>query len=139
MGAISYSDIDGYRYKRDVLFCYDLKLPEDFVPNNQGKPNSVSVIWHKFNVIPCFRFVQLVKVVLVLVVLLIFLVSVYFLSTHGNGVWFFFFPDGEVESFKLIPVTQVMNVIKQTDFFKPNCCLVIIDFLVRHGYEDFFL
>ncbi|KAL8152537.1 hypothetical protein V2J09_010297 [Rumex salicifolius] len=77
VGAVSYSDIDGYRYKRDVLFCYDLKLPEDFVPNNQ---------------------------------------------------------DGEVESFKLIPVSQVMNVIKQTNFFKPNCCLVIIDFLVRHGY-----
>lgn len=31
-------DIDGYRYKRDVLFCYDLKLPKDFIPNNEGKP-----------------------------------------------------------------------------------------------------
>ncbi|OMO80799.1 hypothetical protein CCACVL1_12746 [Corchorus capsularis] len=37
VGAVSYSDIDGDRFKRDVLFCYDLKLPEDFVPNNQGK------------------------------------------------------------------------------------------------------
>ncbi|KAK1362356.1 hypothetical protein POM88_046830 [Heracleum sosnowskyi] len=26
------------QYKRDVLFCYDLKLPESFVPKNQGEP-----------------------------------------------------------------------------------------------------
>ena len=37
VGAISYMDIDGYRYKRDVLFCYDLKLPESFIPKNEGK------------------------------------------------------------------------------------------------------
>lgn len=30
-------DIDGYRYKRDVLFCYDLKLPESFRPENEGR------------------------------------------------------------------------------------------------------
>jgi hypothetical protein len=29
-------DIEGFRYKRDVLFCYDLQLPADFVPNNEG-------------------------------------------------------------------------------------------------------
>ncbi|PKI69044.1 hypothetical protein CRG98_010513 [Punica granatum] len=70
-------DIDGYRFKRDVLFCYDLKLPEDFIPINQ---------------------------------------------------------DGEVESFKLVPVPQVANIIRRTNFFKSNCSLVIIDFLFRHGY-----
>ncbi|KAF3786041.1 Nudix hydrolase 20 [Nymphaea thermarum] len=75
-GAVSYMDIEGYRLKRDVLFCYDLKLPDDFIPNNQ---------------------------------------------------------DGEVSSFKLIPVTQVANIIRRTEFFKPNCALVIIDFLFRHG------
>ena len=37
VGAISYMDINGYRYKRDVLFCYDLKLPESFIPKNEGK------------------------------------------------------------------------------------------------------
>ncbi|XP_031501223.1 nudix hydrolase 20, chloroplastic-like [Nymphaea colorata] len=74
--AVSYMDIEGYRLKRDVLFCYDLKLPDDFIPNNQ---------------------------------------------------------DGEVSSFKLIPVTQVANIIRRTEFFKPNCALVIIDFLFRHG------
>ncbi|KAJ0031014.1 hypothetical protein Pint_13125 [Pistacia integerrima] len=79
VGAVSYMDIDGYRYKRDVLVCYDLKLPEDFIPENQ---------------------------------------------------------DGEVESFKLIPVTHVANVIRRTEFFKPNCSLVITDFLFRHGYRS---
>ncbi|CAH8286258.1 unnamed protein product [Eruca vesicaria subsp. sativa] len=77
VGAVSYMDIDQYCFKRDVLFCYDLKLPEDFVPKNQ---------------------------------------------------------DGEVESFKLIPVAQVANVIRETSFFKANCSLVIIDFLFRHGF-----
>ncbi|WVZ64509.1 hypothetical protein U9M48_014012 [Paspalum notatum var. saurae] len=77
VGAISYMDIEGFRYKRDVLFCYDLKLPDDFVPNNE---------------------------------------------------------DGEVDSFRLIPVVHAANIIQRTDFFKPNCNLVIIDFLFRHGY-----
>ncbi|XP_011078342.1 nudix hydrolase 20, chloroplastic-like [Sesamum indicum] len=77
VGAVSYLDIDGYRFKRDVLFCYDLELPEDFVPENE---------------------------------------------------------DGEVESFKLVPVTHVANIISSTQFFKENCNLVIIDFLFRHGY-----
>ncbi|KAG2642746.1 nudix hydrolase 20, chloroplastic-like isoform X2 [Panicum virgatum] len=77
VGAVSYMDIEGFRYKRDVLFCYDLNLPADFVPNNE---------------------------------------------------------DGEVDSFKLIPVQHAANIIRRTDFFKPNCNLVIIDFLFRHGY-----
>ncbi|KAL2553986.1 Nudix hydrolase 20 [Forsythia ovata] len=77
VGAVSYMDIDGYRFKRDVLFCYDLKLPEGFIPKNE---------------------------------------------------------DGEVESFKLVPVTHVANIIRRTQFFKANCNLVIIDFLFRHGY-----
>lgn len=83
VAAVSYMDIDGYRFKRDVLFCYDLKLPETFIPNNQ---------------------------------------------------------DGEVGSFKLVPVPLVADVIRNTNFFKANCNLVIIDFLFRHGYikaEDF--
>eukprot|EP00268_Persea_americana_P038895 TRINITY_DN3854_c0_g2_i6.p1 TRINITY_DN3854_c0_g2~~TRINITY_DN3854_c0_g2_i6.p1 ORF type:complete len:389 (-),score=67.92 TRINITY_DN3854_c0_g2_i6:1255-2361(-) len=77
VGAVSYMDINGYSYKRDVLFCYDLELPDGFTPINK---------------------------------------------------------DGEVESFKLIPVAQVAKVIRSTEFFKPNCNLVIIDFLFRHGF-----
>ncbi|XP_077212569.1 nudix hydrolase 20, chloroplastic-like [Tasmannia lanceolata] len=76
VGAVSYMDIDGYCYKRDVLFCYDLKLPNEFIPENQ---------------------------------------------------------DGEVDGFRLIPIGQVANIIRSTDSFKPNCSLVIIDFLFRHG------
>ena len=37
VSAVSYVDVDGYRYKRDVLFCYDFELPGDFIPKNQGK------------------------------------------------------------------------------------------------------
>lgn len=47
----------------------------------------------------------------------------------------YLFADGEVDSFKLIPVDQVANIILRTEFFKPNCALVIIDFLFRHGYS----
>ncbi|KAF3657774.1 Nudix hydrolase 24, chloroplastic [Capsicum annuum] len=35
VGAVSYTDIEGYRMKRDVLFCYDLKLPDGFIPHNE--------------------------------------------------------------------------------------------------------
>ena len=41
--------------------------------------------------------------------------------------------DGEVESFSLWPVERVMDAVCDTDVFKPNCALVVIDFLVRHG------
>jgi isopentenyldiphosphate isomerase len=44
--------------------------------------------------------------------------------------------DGEVESFELIPVRKVMEIIRETEDFKPNCNLVIIDFLIRHGLLD---
>lgn len=77
VGAVSYEEIDGNRCKRDVLFCYDLLLPDDFQPNST---------------------------------------------------------DGEVESFMLVPVAEVANVIRKTKRFKPNCAIVIIDFLFRHGY-----
>jgi hypothetical protein len=44
--------------------------------------------------------------------------------------------DGEVEAFFLWPVVQVMETVRDTEAFKLNCNLVIIDFLVRHGYLD---
>lgn len=55
-------------------------------------------------------------------------------STSHSIVVANYIADGEVESFKLIPVAQVANVIRETGFFKANCSLVIIDFLFRHGY-----
>jgi 8-oxo-dGTP pyrophosphatase MutT (NUDIX family) len=42
--------------------------------------------------------------------------------------------DGEVESFHLWPVERVMDAVREGDAFKPNVNLVLIDFLIRHGY-----
>jgi 8-oxo-dGTP pyrophosphatase MutT (NUDIX family) len=44
--------------------------------------------------------------------------------------------DGEVDQFLLMPVSEVMERVFETDEFKPNCNLVIIDFLLRHGLID---
>lgn len=41
--------------------------------------------------------------------------------------------DNEVAGFFLWPVQQVMAVVAESDEFKLNCNLVIIDFLIRHG------
>lgn len=41
--------------------------------------------------------------------------------------------DGETESFRLMPVAEVVDVLIRTDDFKFNCALVAIDFLIRHG------
>lgn len=44
--------------------------------------------------------------------------------------------DGEVEEFLLLPVEDVARLVWKTDEFKLNCNLVVIDFLLRHGYID---
>jgi hypothetical protein len=44
--------------------------------------------------------------------------------------------DGEVEAFYLWSIDKVCNVLKRTDDFKFNSGLVVIDFLVRHGFID---
>jgi isopentenyldiphosphate isomerase len=44
--------------------------------------------------------------------------------------------DGEVESFELWPVAEVMARVRDTFEFKYNCNLVLIDFFVRHGLID---
>lgn len=38
-----------------------------------------------------------------------------------------------MESFELLPIDRVAYIISETQEFKPNCNLVIIDFMVRHG------
>lgn len=81
-GALSYNQDTSYGnakkgYKYDVLYCYDLFLPQDFRPRCQ---------------------------------------------------------DGEVQSFELLPMDEVMAIVAGSDDFKPNCTLVVLDFLVRHGY-----
>lgn len=42
--------------------------------------------------------------------------------------------DGEVDEFMRLPLSEVAELIQTTQDFKPNVNLVIIDFLVRHGY-----
>ncbi|WP_193185704.1 NUDIX hydrolase [Nisaea sediminum] len=43
--------------------------------------------------------------------------------------------DGEVESFELLPIGEVMRIVEtEPDAFKYNCNLAIIDFLIRHGF-----
>lgn len=44
--------------------------------------------------------------------------------------------DGEVEHFYLKPVTEVMEIVRTTEDFKPNCSLVVLDFLIRHQVLD---
>ncbi len=41
--------------------------------------------------------------------------------------------DGEVESFELWPLAQVMDTLRDTQGFKFNVNLVILDFAIRHG------
>lgn len=44
--------------------------------------------------------------------------------------------DGEVSAFYLMPMPEVAALVYNTDRFKFNCNLVIIDFLMRHGQID---
>ena len=76
VGAVTYCRDSEHGLKPDVMYCYDLELPEAFVPR-------------------C--------------------------------------TDGEVESFHRLPVAEVARLVRDTDAFKLNCNLVIIDFLIRHG------
>ena len=77
VGAITYTGTMPEGLRRDVLYCYDLELPQGFEP-----------VCH----------------------------------------------DGELEAFMLMPVEEVAAIVRETRQFKFNCNLVIIDFLVRHGF-----
>ena len=76
VGIVSYRCAREEGLRDDVLFCFDLEVPADFVPENT---------------------------------------------------------DGEVESFALWPLPRVMETIRDSDEFKFNVSLVILDFAVRHG------
>lgn len=79
VGAISYNRVTRRGFRPDVLYCYDMELPDDFVPRNT---------------------------------------------------------DGEVEDFMLLPLHEVAAIVHDTDDFKLNCNLVVIDFLIRHGWLE---
>ncbi len=42
--------------------------------------------------------------------------------------------DGEVQSFHLMPIEEVAEKVENTYEYKDNSALVVIDFLLRHGY-----
>jgi len=77
VGEIAYcAEIDG-GLRPDTMYCFDIELPEDFMPVNR---------------------------------------------------------DGEIETFYLWPIERVATTVRDTRAFKFNCNLVIIDFLIRHGF-----
>jgi 8-oxo-dGTP pyrophosphatase MutT (NUDIX family) len=41
--------------------------------------------------------------------------------------------DGEVDAFELRPIEEVEELVRDTEEFKPNCSLVVVDFLIRQG------
>ncbi|MFO1152124.1 MAG: DUF4743 domain-containing protein [Rhodospirillales bacterium] len=41
--------------------------------------------------------------------------------------------DNEISDFYLWPITKVIETVRDSDAFKFNCALVIIDFSIRHG------
>ena len=41
--------------------------------------------------------------------------------------------DGEVSEFQLLPIEEIIELIRNTNEFKPNSNLVNLDFLIRHG------
>ncbi|XP_077473267.1 thiamine pyrophosphokinase 2 [Stigmatopora argus] len=43
--------------------------------------------------------------------------------------------DGEVEEFYHLPIKKVKELIA-TDDFKPNCAMVVLDFLIRHSFIE---
>jgi len=77
VGAISYALETKAGFRPDLIFNFDLELPESFTPVNT---------------------------------------------------------DGEVDAFFLWSMERVMETVRDSDAFKFNCALVVIDFLVRHGY-----
>ncbi len=79
IGAVTYCTERPEGLRRDVLYNYDLVLPEDFEPHNT---------------------------------------------------------DGEIEDFHLMSLEEVIARVSDTDDFKFNCALVIIDFLIRHGFIE---
>jgi hypothetical protein len=42
--------------------------------------------------------------------------------------------DGEVEAFLLVPVSELIDRLKSADDFSYDVAVVLIDFLIRHGF-----
>jgi 8-oxo-dGTP pyrophosphatase MutT (NUDIX family) len=79
VALISYAMERPEGLRRDLLYCYDLDLPDDFSPTAA---------------------------------------------------------DGEVEAFELWPIDRALHAVRDTDNFKFNVNLVLIDLFLRHGMID---
>ena len=79
VGAITYCTARREGLRRDVLYTFDLELPDDFTPRNN---------------------------------------------------------DDEISEFYLWPIGRVIETVRETNEFKFNCALIVIDFLIRHGFID---
>ena len=79
MGTVSYTTVRPEGLRNDLLFNFDLYVPQDFQPVNQ---------------------------------------------------------DGEVAEFMLWEIDEVIQRLSDTEDFKFNSALVIIDFLIRHGFIE---
>jgi 8-oxo-dGTP pyrophosphatase MutT (NUDIX family) len=77
VGLLSYKTVFTDGQRDDVLFCFDLEVPEGWTPEPQ---------------------------------------------------------DDEVEHFELWPLARVIDRLEKSDDFKFNVGLVLVDFLMRHGY-----
>ncbi len=42
--------------------------------------------------------------------------------------------DGEVDEFNLVAIEEVLEIVSNSEQYKTNCNLVVIDFAVRHGF-----
>jgi len=42
--------------------------------------------------------------------------------------------DGEVDAFHCLPLDEVARLVRDSDEFKQNSAVVVIDYLIRHGY-----
>eukprot|EP00982_Pelagococcus_subviridis_P009884 30955-Pelagococcus_subviridis.AAC.4 len=110
VGVVTYNQNYNGCCKRDVLFCYDVELPEDFVP----VPADGEVRGARF-------------IVVVVVALRVHPFHHLDGPSHASFVV-------QVEGFERYTMERAMRTISQTTEFKTNCCVVIIDFFVRHGF-----
>ena len=42
--------------------------------------------------------------------------------------------DGEVDEFLCLPLDEIARLVRDSDAFKQNSAVVVIDYLIRHGY-----
>ena len=105
VGAVSYECLGPRGVARDCLFVYDLELPADFVPQAQDGEVEEFFLMDLEEVSGARTQVA---------------------TGGGRAV-----PAAQIPRAVVPP--QVAELVRTTTQYKPNCNLVVIDFLVRHG------